>query len=190
MTLRHNTCSAWKCGAEASSHHARGSLWRFGRVGLWPGLPTGKPKAAETCIYASSCATGRISRLLLADVSGHGNAVAGTASDFRTPVNRRFVNRLDQTEFVRLLPTSSSARSPRPAFTLPPVDGRDLFRAVATADGSATPAIRDLCSIAQQRKWDFLGGGQGDSSNLPIGLLEVAEDANSSMWSRSPAIAC
>ena len=30
-------------------------------------------------IYASSCATGRITRLLLADVAGHGSAVAATA---------------------------------------------------------------------------------------------------------------
>ena len=52
--------------------------------------------------YASSCATGRISRLLLADVSGHGNAVAATAAGLRT-LMRRFVNRLDRTEFVRLL---------------------------------------------------------------------------------------
>src|SRR5580658_1682801 len=52
--------------------------------------------------YASSCATGRISRLLLADVSGHGKSVAATAADLRT-LMRRFVNRLDQKEFVRLL---------------------------------------------------------------------------------------
>src|ERR1700722_15659599 len=52
--------------------------------------------------YASSCATGRIARLLLADVAGHGSTVASLAADLRTLI-RRFVNRLDQTEFVRLL---------------------------------------------------------------------------------------
>jgi hypothetical protein len=50
---------------------------------------------------ASICATGRIARLLLADVAGHGLSVASTAADLRT-LMRRFVNRLDQTEFVRL----------------------------------------------------------------------------------------
>jgi hypothetical protein len=47
----------------------------------------------------SSCATGRISPLLLADLSGHGQFVASTAVDLR-PLMRRFVNRLDQKEFV------------------------------------------------------------------------------------------
>jgi sigma-B regulation protein RsbU (phosphoserine phosphatase) len=39
---------------------------------------------------------------LLADVSGHGSAVAATAAALRL-LMRRFVNRLDQTEFVSLL---------------------------------------------------------------------------------------
>ena len=43
--------------------------------------------------YVSSCASGRISRLLLADVSGHGKSVASTAADLRA-LMRRFVNRL------------------------------------------------------------------------------------------------
>lgn len=62
--------------------------------------PYGQAKAGGDVYYASSCATGRISRLLLADVWGHGNAVAATAADLRI-LMRRFVNHLDQTEFVR-----------------------------------------------------------------------------------------
>ena len=38
----------------------------------------------------------------IADVSGHGHAVAATAADLRT-LMRQFVNRLNQTEFVSLL---------------------------------------------------------------------------------------
>src|ERR1700683_4263012 len=64
--------------------------------------PFGEARRGGDVYYASSCATGRISRLLLADVSGHGNSVAATAADLRT-LMRRFVNRLDQKEFVRLL---------------------------------------------------------------------------------------
>src|SRR5579862_2096560 len=64
--------------------------------------PFGQAKAGGDVYYASSCATGRISRLLLADVAGHGDSVAATAADLRT-LMRRFVNRLDQNEFVRLL---------------------------------------------------------------------------------------
>jgi hypothetical protein len=64
--------------------------------------PFGEAQRGGDVYYASSCATGRITRLLLADVSGHGNTVASTAANLRT-LMRRFVNRLDQTEFVRLL---------------------------------------------------------------------------------------
>src|SRR5262245_20987529 len=50
--------------------------------------------------YLSSCATGRITRLLVADVSGHGAKVKETAAVLRT-LMRRFVNHLDQRQFVR-----------------------------------------------------------------------------------------
>src|SRR6202166_851991 len=64
--------------------------------------PFGQAQRGGDVYYASSCATGRITRLLLADVSGHGTSVAATAANLRT-LMRRFVNRLDQKEFVRLL---------------------------------------------------------------------------------------
>src|SRR5450755_665642 len=56
--------------------------------------PFGEAKHGGDVYYASSCATGRITRLLLADVAGHGTMVASTAADLRT-LMRRFVNRLD-----------------------------------------------------------------------------------------------
>ncbi|MBL8760974.1 MAG: serine/threonine-protein phosphatase [Phycisphaerae bacterium] len=52
--------------------------------------------------YLSSCATGRITRLLIADVSGHGLRVADIAVRLRN-LMRQFVNYLDQTRFVESL---------------------------------------------------------------------------------------
>lgn len=52
--------------------------------------------------YLSSCATGRITRLLVADVSGHGQRVAEIAVRLRS-LMRQFVNFLDQTRFVESL---------------------------------------------------------------------------------------
>ncbi len=52
--------------------------------------------------YVSSCSTGRITRMLLADVSGHGVAVADTGRMLREMM-RQHVNRVDQTGFVRKL---------------------------------------------------------------------------------------
>lgn len=49
--------------------------------------------------YISSCASGRITRFLLADVSGHGPPVAGIAEDLRS-IMRRHINMIDQTRLV------------------------------------------------------------------------------------------
>lgn len=49
--------------------------------------------------YVSSCATGRITRLLLADVSGHGETVAEAARVLRT-LMRRYVNHVEQRVFM------------------------------------------------------------------------------------------
>lgn len=49
--------------------------------------------------YISSCASGRITRLLLADVSGHGSAVAGIATGLRD-LMRRNISFIKQTRFV------------------------------------------------------------------------------------------
>jgi len=64
--------------------------------------PHGQAKRGGDVYYASSCAAGRITRLLLADVSGHGKSVAAIAADLRL-LMQRFINRWDQAEFVRLL---------------------------------------------------------------------------------------
>jgi sigma-B regulation protein RsbU (phosphoserine phosphatase) len=50
--------------------------------------------------YFSSCATGRITRMLVADVSGHGDKVSTVAVALRD-LMRRYVNHLDQAKFVR-----------------------------------------------------------------------------------------
>lgn len=49
--------------------------------------------------YFSSCASGRISRVLLADVTGHGKAVANTASALRD-VMRHNINMIRQTRLM------------------------------------------------------------------------------------------
>lgn len=49
--------------------------------------------------YLSSCASGRISRMLLADVSGHGPRVSGLARRLRD-LMRRYVNSISQAQFV------------------------------------------------------------------------------------------
>jgi hypothetical protein len=52
--------------------------------------------------YVSSCALGQVTRMMVADVSGHGEAVADAAGRLRH-LMRRYVNHLDQTRFVAAL---------------------------------------------------------------------------------------
>jgi Stage II sporulation protein E (SpoIIE) len=118
---------------------------QFGGLDAWVySKPFGKAHAGGDVYYASSCATGRISRLLLADVAGHGNAVATTAADLRT-LMRRFVNRLDQNEFVRLLNQQFSILPRTGAFATAIVT---TFFEPSAASPFATPVIPGRFSIA------------------------------------------
>ncbi len=62
--------------------------------------PHGQSASGGDVYYVSSCATGRVTRLLIADVSGHGDVVSATAESLRT-LMRRFVNHIDQRQFVK-----------------------------------------------------------------------------------------
>jgi sigma-B regulation protein RsbU (phosphoserine phosphatase) len=126
--------------------------------------------------YVSSCASGRISRLLLADISGHGNSVASTAADLRT-LMRRFVNRLDQKEFVRLLNEQFTALSSQGTFST----------AVVTTFFSPTRRLslcnaghpRPLLFRATEGRWSFLGHQDNPEKkgprNIPFGIFQLAD---------------
>jgi len=138
--------------------------------------PFGQAQRGGDVYYASSCATGRIARLLLADVSGHGKLVAATAADLRT-LMRRFVNRLDQTEFVRLLNQQFAKLSQAGTFAT---------AIVATYFAPSQRLIlcnaghpRPLLYRAAEREWDFLGAEdlseEPQGRNLPLGILDMAD---------------
>lgn len=59
-----------------------------------------KGNAGGDVHYVSSCATGRVTRILVADVSGHGETVASVATSLRSLL-RRYVNFVDQTKVVQ-----------------------------------------------------------------------------------------
>ena len=152
----------------------------FGGLDAWVySKPYGQARFGGDVYYASSCATGRISRLLLADVSGHGSKVAATAADLRT-LMRRFVNRLDQTEFVRLLNQQFMELSQDGTFATAIVTTFFEPSGLMTVCNAGHP--RPLMYHAKQRRWDFLGhhsvGGapvKSTPSNIPLGMLDVSE---------------
>ncbi len=131
--------------------------------------PFGDAQRGGDVYYASSCATGRITRLLLADVSGHGNSVASTAANLRT-LMRRFVNRLDQTEFVRLLNQQFAALSEAGTFAT----------AVVATFFAPTQRLhsRPLLYQAAKKEWTFLcaeAQNHEAPNNIPLGIIDMTE---------------
>ena len=152
---------------------ARGVV--FGGLDAWVySKPHGEAQRGGDVYYASSCAAGRVSRLLLADVSGHGTTVAAIAADLRT-LMRRFVNRWDQTEFVRLLNHRFSALSKTGTFATAIIG--TFFspdrRLILCNAGHPRPILYR----ASQEEWSLLGGHAHlpGPSNLPLGITDIAE---------------
>lgn len=149
----------------------------MGGLNVWVySKPYGTAQRGGDVYYASSCATGRISRLLLADVSGHGTSVAATAADLRT-LMRRFVNRLDQAEFVRLMNQQFIAMSQAATFATAVVTTFFAPSRRLTVCNAGHP--RPFIYRVRQRQWNFLGHeGSSDppkSKNIPLGLLDLGE---------------
>jgi len=154
----------------------------FGGLDAWVySKPYGNAERGGDVYYASSCGTGRIARLLLADVAGHGHSVASTAADLRT-LMRRFVNRLDQTEFVRLLNQQFTALGKDGAFATAVVATFFEPSRRMTVCNAGHP--RPLLYRAARKQWDFLGHHALDQpaakksagpANLPLGMLEISQ---------------
>jgi len=138
--------------------------------------PFGDAQRGGDVYYASSCATGRITRLLLADVAGHGTPVASTAANLRT-LMRRFVNRLDQTEFVRLLNQQFTALSETGTFATAVVSTffAPTQRLIVCNAGHPRP----LLYRASTGEWSFLGAEptaeDASPNNMPLGILDITE---------------
>lgn len=128
--------------------------------------------------FVSSCGTGRISRMVVADVSGHGDGASSLAQGLRR-LMRRFVNFVDQTRFVRALndaifsPTSGDfATSLTMTFFAPT---RHL-----TLCNAGHP--RPMFWSASTREWRVLAARQASARkpgtaprNLPLGVLQPTE---------------
>ena len=169
---QHMTCMEVWGGSQLTSSGVELSgldVWVYSK-------PFGEAQRGGDVYYVSSCATGRISRLLLADVSGHGTAVASTAADLRT-LMRRFVNRLDHKEFVRLLNDQFTEMS-----------GHGTFATAVVTTFFAPSRRLSLCNAGHPRpllyraadnRWTLLGHDEHPEkkglSNIPLGMFQVAD---------------
>jgi phosphoserine phosphatase RsbU/P len=119
--------------------------------------------------YLSSCASGQVVRMLVADVAGHGEKVADTAAQLRG-LMRRYVNDHDQRRFVRSLNREFTAAS----------DAGIFATAVAMTFDSPTNSLL-ICNAGHppplwyesaKKKWTYLIPAQGCTVNVPWGIEE------------------
>jgi len=128
--------------------------------------------------YVSSCATGRINRLLVADVSGHGADVAQTAVQLRS-LMRRHVNQIDQTRFIGTMNAQFAALAQSGCFAT----------AIATTFFAPTNHL-SLCNAghppplvyrAAQRTWSYLqqdrAAKESSAGNFPLGIIDLSDYA-------------
>jgi sigma-B regulation protein RsbU (phosphoserine phosphatase) len=137
--------------------------------------PYGNAEGGGDVYYASSCATGRISRLLLADVSGHGDAVASTAADLRK-LMRQYVNHLDQTKFVRSMNEQFVTLSAQGTFATALATTFFAPTRVFTICNAGHP--RPLLYRTGEKKWSILEMSSDDErtpQNIPLGIIDIAD---------------
>lgn len=148
--------------------------------------------------YVSSCATGRITRLLVADVSGHGKAVADVAVSLRN-LMRRYINFVDQTRLIQSLNTEFAELAEIGRFATAVVATYWAPTDYLVACNAGHP--RPLLYRARTKTWELLkapspqpaasgsvslGGGQKKQSlssqlsspsdglvNLPLGIADL-----------------
>jgi sigma-B regulation protein RsbU (phosphoserine phosphatase) len=136
--------------------------------------PFGESSAGGDVYYVSSCATGRITRLLVADVSGHGGAVAELAVELRR-LMRKYVNHIEQTRFVKSMNEQFTELSAAGVFAT----------AIVTTFFAPTRQL-SLCNAghppplwyrASTKQWCFLSdsGGESCATNIPLGILDITD---------------
>jgi serine phosphatase RsbU (regulator of sigma subunit) len=133
--------------------------------------PYGQASGGGDVYYVSSCATGRITRLLVADVSGHGSGVSDIATQLRT-LMRKYINHIDQAKFVGSMNERFTAMSTAGVFAT----------AVVTTYFSPTRELR-LCNAghpppliwrSRTHDWSFLWQSEAvPAGNIPLGIIEL-----------------
>ena len=121
--------------------------------------------------YLTSCASGRITRILLADISGHGEAVSEIAVALRDSL-RKNVNTISQSRFVETMNRKFNETAKNGNFATAVVatyfePSKKLTLGLA---GHPNPMIYR----AAKRKWDYLDGeavADNVMGNLPLGVV-------------------
>lgn len=117
--------------------------------------------------YVSLCGGGVITRMIVADVSGHGAPVADLSASLRG-LMRRAINTKSQTHLVRELNRQFAALERSGRFATAVVATYLANRRTLTICNAGHP--RPLRYRAADGRWDILDAEHHDPGNLPLGL--------------------
>lgn len=124
--------------------------------------------------YASSCATGALTRMMVADVAGHGIAVADIAKRLRK-LMQRHVNQHTQTRFVRAMNQEFSGMTRMGIFATAIAFSYDApLKTLQVCNAGHPPP---LIYRQSSRCWSYLEPANKNSSasNFPLGIDDVAD---------------
>lgn len=148
---------------------------RAGRNGvIMPGLdawvysrPAADDDAGGDIHYVSACATGRVVRALVADVSGHGASVAGVSGDLRA-LMRRYINFVDQRRFLDSLNRKFRGLDETGRFATAVVVTCWTPTDEITISCAGHPA--PLLYRAGAREWSSLVAPEVEGADFPLGI--------------------
>lgn len=124
--------------------------------------------------YLTSCASGRISRLLLADVCGHGEAASQLAISLRD-LMRANVNKISQRQFVEGMNKEFGKVSELSGFATAVV--ATFFEPKKSLAISVAGHPYPIYYRARRKQWLHLDPAESDKSlgNLPLGIYDESD---------------
>ncbi|MGB0767892.1 MAG: PP2C family protein-serine/threonine phosphatase [Phycisphaeraceae bacterium] len=159
-------------GTEAAEQ----TLAMTGLDGYLYAKPHQNAKRGGDVYYLSSCASGRITRVILADVAGHGSQVAETAQDLRS-LMQRYVNFTSQKLFMKAMNQRFAEITDEGRFATTVAMSFLAPSRKLSLSNAGHPA--PMWYRAKQRRWHILGIDPEDkassaSADLPFGVIEDA----------------
>ena len=149
---------------ERSIQTAGLDIWVYSR-------PYGQAVGGGDVHYLSSCASGRITRMLLADVSGHGEVVSQLAMGLRD-LMRRNINYVKQARFVRTMNKQFTEYAEKGCFATALVS--TFFAPTKTFTLCSAGHHAPLLFDESTSQWSELKGEAGEShvaTDIPLGIV-------------------
>ena len=175
MTLPQPVSEKMQCMEVWGGNRSTWSQFSVPGLDLWiHSEPYHSNNAGGDVYYLSSCASGRITRMLLADVSGHGAPVAPVAVELRD-LMRKNINFVSQSHLVKSLNEEFESISEEGAFATALVS--TFFSPTRTLSlcnaGHPMPLLRRV-SIGRWERCDT-GLSETPMRNMPIGIFNSAD---------------